>query len=573
MSFKISRSSEPNHCNANLFTQFDELLLVQRDNYPGNVRFYGAKGDGVTNDTAAIQAALDAVAPTGGCIVFPEGTYYLPDQVIVKTNNTRVFAYCARLLIGANLSPGNTWCDFNGISGFEWYGGRIDGGTARVSCFKADTTLAPAVAMSDFRFQDINFTNCFYAINIDGDAAARISDIQCYNLDITADTVASAGALLFRTCSYITVDSVTVRGGNGTAQIGFAQDCRYITVNNLIGHSMDDSSSVDACCQVERCNTAYATFTSCSSDHDILVSNSSFVTVSGCSFRVARVIQQGDTVAVSIDNVVFTGNLLARIENLSLGVVTAGSTTSAYFYNNTIYSTGVIYGGVAISISIFLEGTYISRWVLDGNIITGNSTATSMSLNRNNAVNNYIISNNDFGSNPIIVGGTSGIMQAWNNNVSVPSGNSIGNYVVSRFDAATTAKNSSTFANIAWETELIDVNNEFTANVFSPWRTGRYNVSGCILLQSSAPPVAGDRWELRLQRTDVVATIAPLIKHCAASTTLFSTHIYFEAKSVLLTLGGTYEIQYRNVDSAETGAGQDVNVLATSYVNITPFRG
>lgn len=41
-----------------------------------NVRSFGAKGNGVTDDTAAIQAAVDAAFNAGGGIVFvPEGTY------------------------------------------------------------------------------------------------------------------------------------------------------------------------------------------------------------------------------------------------------------------------------------------------------------------------------------------------------------------------------------------------------------------------------------------------------------------------------------------------------------------
>jgi parallel beta-helix repeat protein len=36
---------------------------------------YGAKGDGVTDDTAAIQRAVNAVAGTGGTLMVPDGTY------------------------------------------------------------------------------------------------------------------------------------------------------------------------------------------------------------------------------------------------------------------------------------------------------------------------------------------------------------------------------------------------------------------------------------------------------------------------------------------------------------------
>lgn len=45
--------------------------------YPsGNVRRYGAVGDGATNDTSAIQAAIDYISGSGGgALYFPNGTY------------------------------------------------------------------------------------------------------------------------------------------------------------------------------------------------------------------------------------------------------------------------------------------------------------------------------------------------------------------------------------------------------------------------------------------------------------------------------------------------------------------
>jgi hypothetical protein len=42
-----------------------------------NVLDYGAVGDGLTNDRAAVQAAIDALAATGGTVYFPEGTYLI----------------------------------------------------------------------------------------------------------------------------------------------------------------------------------------------------------------------------------------------------------------------------------------------------------------------------------------------------------------------------------------------------------------------------------------------------------------------------------------------------------------
>lgn len=42
-----------------------------------SVKDFGAIGDGITDDTAAVQAAVDAVSVTGGCVYFPAGTYLL----------------------------------------------------------------------------------------------------------------------------------------------------------------------------------------------------------------------------------------------------------------------------------------------------------------------------------------------------------------------------------------------------------------------------------------------------------------------------------------------------------------
>ena len=48
-----------------------------------NVKDFGAKGDGVTNDHAAIAAAIEA-APNPGAIFLPEGTYRLNDTLQLK---------------------------------------------------------------------------------------------------------------------------------------------------------------------------------------------------------------------------------------------------------------------------------------------------------------------------------------------------------------------------------------------------------------------------------------------------------------------------------------------------------
>ena len=64
-----------------------------------SVKDFGAVGDGVTDDTSAIQAAIDSTQVTGGSLFFPQGTYNITEELRVdyrgktgapNTNPTRL---------------------------------------------------------------------------------------------------------------------------------------------------------------------------------------------------------------------------------------------------------------------------------------------------------------------------------------------------------------------------------------------------------------------------------------------------------------------------------------------------
>ena len=46
-------------------------------------QMYGAKGDGVTDDTSAIKEAVENT-PIGGCLYFPDGTYYITETIEIS---------------------------------------------------------------------------------------------------------------------------------------------------------------------------------------------------------------------------------------------------------------------------------------------------------------------------------------------------------------------------------------------------------------------------------------------------------------------------------------------------------
>lgn len=80
---------------------------------PVNVLDYGAKGDGVTDDTAAVQAAI-----TAGSVVFPPGSYALTGNISVPGNR--------KILISKGATVTNTGGRFTSenVTNVEW---QIDG--------------------------------------------------------------------------------------------------------------------------------------------------------------------------------------------------------------------------------------------------------------------------------------------------------------------------------------------------------------------------------------------------------------------------------------------------------------
>lgn len=74
--------------SANGYTDMVVADLVARQSV--NVKKYGAKGDGVTDDRGSIQAALDAIG-VGGTLYFPPGTYLLTTMSIVGDRILRTY--------------------------------------------------------------------------------------------------------------------------------------------------------------------------------------------------------------------------------------------------------------------------------------------------------------------------------------------------------------------------------------------------------------------------------------------------------------------------------------------------
>ena len=75
-----------------------------------NVKEHGATGDGTTDDSTAIQAAIDALPASGGTVYFPPGTYIIPKTVglTCAVSNVRFVGDAAGSVIKISLAAGDT---------------------------------------------------------------------------------------------------------------------------------------------------------------------------------------------------------------------------------------------------------------------------------------------------------------------------------------------------------------------------------------------------------------------------------------------------------------------------------
>lgn len=120
-----------------------------------NVQWFGATGNGQTDDTNAIQAAIAAVPPSGGEVHLPAGTYKI-HSTIALASHTRVRGVFGSIVDNSNSSPGGTvlrWAGSSSQPVVQVYGAEyvvIDGiavdfnGVASCSAFYIDSNNAPA---------------------------------------------------------------------------------------------------------------------------------------------------------------------------------------------------------------------------------------------------------------------------------------------------------------------------------------------------------------------------------------------------------------------------------------------
>jgi len=219
-----------------------------------NVRDYGAKGDGKTKDTAALQKTLDACAAAGGGTVrVPDGVY-LTGSLVVGANTTVRFDPHANLVGSPDIG------DYPLVQ-VRWEGEFRQGHRALLSAEKAENVniegpgaiFGPPPSLSRLRDPHgpllIELTECTNSV-LDGFATQyqqlwSIHLLFCRNFtarNLTIRTLnANGDGIDVDSCSEVTIehcdintgdDAIALKSGRGLAAARLGRPTQHVTIRN-----------------------------------------------------------------------------------------------------------------------------------------------------------------------------------------------------------------------------------------------------------------------------------------------------------------------------------------------------
>ena len=308
-----------------------------------NVKSFGSVGNGQTDDSSAIQSAIDACHTTGGGVIyFPFGVYLLNSCIYYYSNMTLFFENGATLLRGRSslkclLSNyvGSDVTGYNGTDNVHIIGATLDGNvsfvTASTDDYKVTLLLskhAKNIVVENCTFKNGNVWH-FYEIN----AAENVKVINC----------------IFDGSSY---------GGTSSQIDTYAEllqlDNDYI-VPGTVSETLVTSGDLTPCknIHIKGCKFICNGYCNAIGNHNAQTYNHSQIRISDCYFvgggGTGRYIDfDASTVDVDIYNNTFDGD----------AVTITATNSNTTIHDNRVQNSSIAYVG---------SGSYIAY----GNLVNG----------------------------------------------------------------------------------------------------------------------------------------------------------------------------------------------------------
>lgn len=195
-----------------------------------DVKAHGAIGDGITDDTSAIQSAMTtAAAAGGGIIMFPAGSYVISSPITVPSYST-----------------------IHGVAPEFVVGGVASGGSRLVASSTALTSFFSLENCSYTRIEDLSFiaatpvsSNSTSAIQDDAGPATYITIHNCRFKNFNGDCIRLSGNV-----QHISYNSVRDTGAGaiinlaGSAARGYASSDNIVTFNDIGGQNNSASYGI-----------------------------------------------------------------------------------------------------------------------------------------------------------------------------------------------------------------------------------------------------------------------------------------------------------------------------------------
>lgn len=192
-----------------------------------NVKDFGAVGDGSTDDTAAIQNAVNSGLP----VYFPRSSgCYVTDKITIASNNRTIFGDGAQLCMSPlSLNP---MFDLGTSSNVEIYGLRLTGNRAtQTSVSSGSNAISSSSGSSQIRIHD-NYIDQWtkHGISLDGVTDANVSR------NYVTGSYRGAGILISATTisTRVIVDSNTIYNVQLAGIHSFVGVNDFVVSNNLI---------------------------------------------------------------------------------------------------------------------------------------------------------------------------------------------------------------------------------------------------------------------------------------------------------------------------------------------------